>query len=180
MQKGIIGIIIIGLIAAGGFLLWRAQTAELPTSEVPEDMASETERQNENGGFGLIDSPDIVVDLTASNFQFSQTEIRVKQGDIVRINFTNDAGTHDFRLDEFRATLPALEAGDDAAVTFVASEVGTFEYYSSVGTDREMGMVGSLIIEEVAANEAVDNATTTETETEAEVELEAETETTLD
>lgn len=178
MQKGIIGIIIIALMAAGGFLLWRAQTAELPQEE--SEMTAENESANEESGFGITDTPDVVVDIAGSNFQFSQTEIRVAQGDIVRINFTSNAGAHDFRLDEFDVAIPVLETGDSAAVTFVAETPGTFEYYSSAGTDREMGMTGSLVVEEAPVSEAVDDETPTETEPETETEIEVETETTLD
>lgn len=155
MQKGIIFGIIILLVAAGGFLLWRAQTATLP-AETGNDE-EQTTREVELGGeeAEITDEPDVVVDVAGTNFAFSEKEIRVKAGDIVRINFTNEGSMpHDFVLDEFGARTPVLQTGESASVTFVAEEAGTFEYYCSVGMHRQMGMVGTLIVEETTSVEA--------------------------
>ncbi|MBI5421987.1 dienelactone hydrolase family protein [Candidatus Peregrinibacteria bacterium] len=73
--------------------------------------------------------------------------LRVKQGDTVRIEFTNTKGFHDWVLDEFNARTPQLQAGASATVEFVADKKGTFEYYCSVGSHRAMGMKGNLIVE---------------------------------
>ncbi len=86
-------------------------------------------------------------EVTASDFAYSMNEIRVSVGDTVNIMFRNLEGNHDLVIDELNVRTPILSAGQDAEVSFVASEPGTYEYYCSVGEHRAMGMVGKLIIE---------------------------------
>ena len=86
--------------------------------------------------------------LAGSNFKFSLTEIRVKRGDTVRINLTADQGFHDWAVDEFNARTQQVGSGATSTVEFVADKVGSFEYYCSVGEHRQLGMVGTLIVEE--------------------------------
>lgn len=93
------------------------------------------------------DSQAVVFNLTGKNFAFSQTEIRVKEGDTVTIKFSSTEGYHDWMLDEFDAKTERVQAGDSAEVTFVAGKAGTYEYYCSVGNHRAQGMVGKLIVE---------------------------------
>lgn len=89
-----------------------------------------------------------VFEVTGKNFSFSTSEIRVKKGDTVVINFESTDGFHDWVLDEFNARTSKVQPGTPTSVTFVAEEAGTFEYYCSVGNHRQQGMVGTLIVEE--------------------------------
>lgn len=84
--------------------------------------------------------------VTAGSFYFSPKTLSVNKGDTVKINFVNSGGMHDWRLDEFNAKTPVLQSGQSASITFVADKSGTFEYYCSVGTHRQMGMVGTLTV----------------------------------
>lgn len=91
-----------------------------------------------------------VVEFTVagSNFKFSPAEMRVKQGDIVRVTLTNDdTMSHDWRLDEFNAATKVIKSGERDTIEFVAEQAGEYEYYCSVGRHRQMGMVGKLIVE---------------------------------
>ena len=88
-----------------------------------------------------------IFNITGRNFAFSQTEIRVKKGDKVKINFSSVDGFHDWTINEFNAQTTQVNAGGSASVEFVANQAGTFEFYCSVGRHREMGMVGKLIVE---------------------------------
>src|SRR3989338_16620 len=50
--------------------------------------------------------PDVTFEITGGNFRFfldgvESPELKVKQGDRVRVVFTNEEGFHDFVLDEF-------------------------------------------------------------------------------
>lgn len=85
--------------------------------------------------------------VEASNFAFSLKEIKVKQGDRVRITVTNKGGFHDWKLDEFSLATKQLQADQSETIEFVADKRGTFEYYCSVGQHRAMGMKGNLIVE---------------------------------
>jgi len=88
-----------------------------------------------------------VFNITGHNFTFSQTEIRVKEGDTVTINFSSTDGFHDWVVDEFAVATARVNTGDSTSVTFVADKAGTYEYYCSVGSHRANGMVGTLIVE---------------------------------
>ena len=85
--------------------------------------------------------------ITGKNFEYNIDEIRVKKGDTVTVNFASTDGFHNWGVDEFMAVTKKVRPGTMTSVTFVANKVGTFEYYCSVGSHRENGMVGKLIVE---------------------------------
>lgn len=108
------------------------------------------------GGCALQDTTDVgersgegVVEFTviARNMSFSPRELRVREGDIVRITFENAQGYHNFVLDEFDIKTDEINAGESRVVEFVADKVGTFEFYCGVPSHRQMGMVGTFIVE---------------------------------
>lgn len=85
--------------------------------------------------------------VTGKAFSFTPSEIKVKKGDTVKIVFTNQQGSHDWVVDEFSARTKVLSSGQTETIQFVANKTGTFEYYCSVGTHRQLGMKGKLIVE---------------------------------
>ncbi len=86
--------------------------------------------------------------VVASSFQFNPAEIRVKMGDTVQVALTNNSTMpHDFKIDELNVETKTITNGQVDTVMFVANKKGTFEYYCSVGTHRQQGMVGKLIVE---------------------------------
>ncbi|OGY46162.1 MAG: hypothetical protein A2731_01145 [Candidatus Buchananbacteria bacterium RIFCSPHIGHO2_01_FULL_39_8] len=85
--------------------------------------------------------------LTAKNFSFSQQEIRVEKGDKVKIVLISEQGFHDWTIDKFNARTSQINTGQTSEVEFIADKAGLFEYYCSIGTHRQMGMVGKLIVE---------------------------------
>jgi VCBS repeat-containing protein len=85
--------------------------------------------------------------LTASNFKFSATELRVQRGNTVKLTLKNAEGRHDWNVDEFNAATQVLQAGQEETISFTADKTGSFEYYCSVGTHRQMGMKGTLVVE---------------------------------
>ncbi len=85
--------------------------------------------------------------ISAKPFEFSMKEIRVKKGDKVKINLTVAQGMHDWVVDEFSARTKIIQTGQSDSVEFVADKTGTYEYYCSVPTHRQQGMVGKLIVE---------------------------------
>lgn len=92
-------------------------------------------------------APDIVIELSGTNFAFSEKEIRVKEGQTVKVVFTSAQGFHDWVVNEFNAATEKVRDGGVTEVTFVADKKGEYEYYCSVGAHRQMGMVGKLIVE---------------------------------
>ena len=172
-----IAISLIAIIAVGvalWFLLQGTEPTNTDTADTTENVTEESEGDsvsNEEGAteddtssgtdigmeFPIVDSDtDVSVDADADvrvfnvggeNFSFGVREIRVQEGDTVTVNFTSNGGFHDFSVDEFDARSERVNAGQSSSVTFVADQRGTFEYYCSVGNHRQMGMVGTLIVE---------------------------------
>jgi plastocyanin len=90
----------------------------------------------------------VVINVTGENFRFLPNTITVKKGQTVKINFESTMGFHDFVVDEFSAKTTQVNTGATTSVEFVADQVGSFEYYCSVGQHRANGMVGTLIVTE--------------------------------
>lgn len=93
------------------------------------------------------EAPHVVIDVAGVDFEYDVKEIKVKKGDTVTINFKSDEGFHDWVVDEFSAATKRVNEGGETSVTFVADKVGTFQFYCSVMSHREMGMVGYLVVE---------------------------------
>lgn len=159
-MKFILSLFAIGAIALAGWYLLNSDTASIPEeNEVFED--TESMDDNEANGVDTTDTDDatsedtedessddeVVFDVTGSNFEFDTEEIRVSEGDTVTINFTSTGGMHDWVVDEFDAATEIVNEGESTSVTFVADEAGSYEFYCSVGSHRDMGMVGELIVE---------------------------------
>lgn len=92
-------------------------------------------------------SKTVNVTVVGKNFSFDPGTIKVKKGDAVKITFKNQTGSHDWVVDEFNARTKVIQGGETDTITFVANKTGTFEYYCSVGSHRQMGMKGSLVVE---------------------------------
>jgi plastocyanin len=116
-------------------------TDETTGRELPETVGSldnKAPSKDENA---------VAFTVNGGNFYFKPNIIKVKQGDTVTVTFKNDEGFHDFVLNEFNVKTKQVSAGAEQVVTFVADKKGSFEYYCSVGTHRQMGMKGTLVVE---------------------------------
>ena len=49
-------------------------------------------------------------------------------------------------IDEYGAATKQGQAPFEEVIEFTADKTGSFEYYCSVGTHRQMGMKGTLIV----------------------------------
>jgi cytochrome c oxidase subunit 2 len=154
MKKLIILIIVVAVIAIGGYYIANQNS---PVANEPGDAMNEeggameepggTAMENEPGG-AMMEGEVKNFNVTATNFRFSEAEMRVKKGDTVRITLNVQEGFHDWVIDEFSARTQQMQAGGTQTIEFVADQTGQFEYYCSVGQHRQMGMVGTLIVEE--------------------------------
>ena len=90
----------------------------------------------------------IISNITGVDYAYDIKQIKVKKGDTVTINFKSDSGFHDLVIDALRVATKRVNEGEGVtSVTFVADTVGTFQYYCTVMSHRQMGMVGYLIVE---------------------------------
>jgi len=69
--------------------------------------------------------------LTGKNFRFfiddnESPDIKVKQGDKVRIEFTSTQGFHDWVVNEFDASTKRVNVGELTFVEFIADKKGMF------------------------------------------------------
>ena len=120
-----------------------------PEEEMDNDMVHEQTGTIEVGTEVQVGG-ETVKEFTVSgtNCAYSVKEMRVKKGDRVRVNFTSENGFHDWVIDEIPgAKTGKYNTGGSETIEFTATEAGTFEYYCSVGTHRQMGMVGKFIVE---------------------------------
>lgn len=163
---------IIIAVAGLAFVLAGAGCNKQPASNTPDNTTPTTNKQPQNpnsnaggtniqvtipapvqananvqAGANVSTSQTKTFNVEGGMFYFNPKEIRVKQGDTVRIVFTNKEGFHDWTIDEFNARTTQIAAGKTETIQFVADKTGTFEYYCSVGNHRAMGMKGNLIVE---------------------------------
>src|SRR3989344_1032947 len=148
MNNKIIVVVVIAVLAIGGFLLFKNRglaPAEIETRSnmpVPRSDVEETEVVEEAGQTNPTSIKEFSIDEVP--FSLSPSTITVNRGDTVRITVKNKQGTHDLKIDEFNASTRVLNVGEEQIITFVADKVGVFEYYCSVGNHRAQGMVGTL------------------------------------
>ena len=154
-MKAIIFLIAVVIIGVVGFVFF-GETTEAPTTTEAEVMNMEDEVTEEETSILDVEvstdaevavGNEVVLTLDAFNFGYSESEIRVKEGDTVTINLTSSDGFHDWVVDEFNAATGKIQEGGETSVTFVADKSGTYEFYCSVGSHRANGMVGTLIVE---------------------------------
>jgi len=120
---------------------------EAGSIESPTMDPGNTNDNNTGSDSTMTDEDVKVFNLDASNFKYDVTRIDVKKGAKVKIVLSNSEGFHDWVLDEFNAKTEQIQAGQTTSVEFNADKSGTFEYYCSVGNHRQLGMVGTLIVE---------------------------------
>ncbi len=165
MSKLIIGAVIVAAIA--GYLLMRenpkaAEEAMDHTADMAHDsmVAAGEKAIDKATGAATQVAVDAAKKMNAPVKEFSMTsyyddtgvwfsvkELKVKQGDLVRIKVTNTKGMHDFNLDEFGISKVETPLNQEVIIEFVANKTGTFEYYCSKPNHRAKGHWGKLIVE---------------------------------
>lgn len=144
-------LLIIGVVLSTQRDTQPAEMSPQPTSMENSMMESAMPEGSASGDSMVqgITSEDGVTTVTmeAGAFYYSVEEIRVKQGDTVRIVMTSKDMMHDFTIDELDVKSEVARAGETITVEFTADKVGEFEYYCSVGQHRSQGQVGTIVVE---------------------------------
>jgi len=152
MIKLFVTLIVLGLAVVGGLFLYNS-TMKATGSIVDEfeNVVDTLEIDNvEINTIGGTDAKTFV--LTGENFKYfmddiENPEIKVSEGDLVRVEFSSVGGFHDWVLEEFGAATEKVGEDGKTYVEFVADKKGTYEYYCSVGQHRENGMKGVFVVE---------------------------------
>ncbi len=85
--------------------------------------------------------------ITAHQFSFTPSEVRVKLGEKIRLVAQSTDVTHGLSIPAFNVNL-TLEPGKEATAEFVADQKGTFPFFcNSFCGSGHAGMSGSLIVE---------------------------------
>lgn len=158
-MKNILYIIIVLILIVGGVYFFGSKKAEAPenSTELQEELGEEnasTPITNETPAPGSEVDEKVVTEqgvkeftVEGKNFAFVPNQIKVKKGDKVKIIFKNTEGFHDFKVDEYGVATKQFKSPGTEAIEFTADKAGSFEYYCSVGSHRQMGMKGALVVE---------------------------------
>ena len=91
------------------------------------------------------------IKMTAKKYEFNPGEIRVKQGERIRLLITATDRKHGIRIKELGVRKVELPKGEETAVEFVADKAGEFEFKCAVRCGWRHGrMKGKLIVEPVS------------------------------
>jgi len=149
MNNKVITVVVIVILIAGGFILFKSKSVAPTQVELDNNMPVPGSNTDDTVVVDVNVDPTLSIrefSVSAAPYSFSTKTITVNKGDTVKITLKNTQGTHDLKIDAFNAGTRVLNAGEEQMITFVADKVGSFEYYCSVGNHRAMGMVGTLIV----------------------------------
>ena len=89
----------------------------------------------------------VEIQMTAKNFEFSPSTVRVKQGDHVKLIITSLDRKHGIQIEAYNIK-EKLPKGEPVTVEFTADKAGTFPFKCSVFCGMGHGkMKGELIVE---------------------------------
>ncbi|HEX7017664.1 MAG TPA: cupredoxin domain-containing protein [Patescibacteria group bacterium] len=147
----LVAVIGIGVVVArGGNSDTQMENTPSPEAATDVMMQAETMETTEAAPEAMMESESEVrtINLEAGSFYYKPDVIRVKKGETVRLVMNSVDMMHDFNIEELGVKLPITRAGETNTVEFTANEIGSFEYYCSVGNHRAQGQTGTLIVEE--------------------------------
>lgn len=144
----LIAVIVIVVLAGFGYMVMnsnKSATTEMTAEPTvaPKGGEAMTDEAMTGEAMGEVRT----IEVEGGSFYYKPNEIRVKKGEKVKIVLNSVSMMHDFVIDELDVRTPIIKSGETATVEFTADQVGTFEYYCSVGQHRAQGMVGTLIVE---------------------------------
>lgn len=140
-NMGIFGGILVFLIVIGGGAFFLSNN-----NPVKKDQATPATPTGGTIEGAVSEGEGTTIQVEGGGFYFKPNEIRVKKGERVKIVFTNAGGVHNFVIDEFSVASDKISSGQ-TTVEFTPDKTGTFEFYCNIGSHRQMGMKGNLIVE---------------------------------
>jgi len=137
MNRAVVGVFVVLIVLVGGVYFFNSSSSTMMGNVIADNSG------NENVKVFSVDSSHLRFYIDG----VENPEIRVKEGDKVRIDFKSSEGFHDWKLDEFNAATEKVNPGSSSSVEFVANKKGIFGYYCSVGQHRKNGMKGVFVVE---------------------------------
>lgn len=128
------------LLITGGFFLFRNQRLTLSKIDNKKNLAP-VNNQLVNG------QPIKEMTIIAKKWQFDPKEIRVKQGERLKLRVKSVDVDHGFALSAFGID-QTISAGKETVIEFVADRKGEFPFFCSVYCgEGHSGMRGKLVVE---------------------------------
>lgn len=149
----ILGLLVLLIIGGGAIVLNARSKLPSPNPQTPIAQATPTRKptsqptQQSGSNEAMPNQSVKTFTIEGSSFQFQPSQIQVKKGDTVKIIFKSTDSLHNLIIDEFNVATKTIPVGQSDQVQFVASKTGTFDYYCSVDSHRDSGMVGKLIVQ---------------------------------
>lgn len=155
MDKKLIILAIIVILAVGGYFTWKAMSGSysLPTGQADETQMTNTENQNIGNSAltGDAQMPVKEVSVTATEFAFSPKEISVKPGQTVKLTLVNNGNyNHDFSIEKLGVKTKVISKGQSDTIQFTAPAVPGDYPLSAICTipgHKEAGMTFSFKVE---------------------------------
>jgi cytochrome c oxidase subunit 2 len=148
----IIAVIIV--IALGVFVFSFRQKDEgaMAPTEAPQGAGNTPEKftppTTPPPGMASADAPVREITIQASNWKLDPSEVRVKEGDRVKITLQGISGAHAIAIPELGVKSATVHAGETTTVEFVADKKGTFSFKCSVFCgEGHSDMTGNLMVE---------------------------------
>ncbi|HZZ99223.1 MAG TPA: plastocyanin/azurin family copper-binding protein [Candidatus Paceibacterota bacterium] len=151
-MKTFIIVLIIVVLAVAGYFLWRGQASDnLVLSPSPSASLSPTASASVSPS--ASSSPANSTASTVKNitvdgrsFSFNPSTITVNKGDTVNLTFMDEGGNHNLFIEGYNLKTATISGGQSQTLHFVADKTGTFQFYCTVDSHRELGMVGTLTV----------------------------------
>lgn len=140
-----LGVVAAILVAGVVFLGRGSGSKEVSPTGVPLTPTPSLQASDE-----LTQTTDTVkeITVTAKEFSFSPASISLKVGDKVKLTLKNEGKMeHNFVIDELEVETVMVGPGEEDTVEFEVTEEMQATYYCSVGSHRQLGMEGKLIVE---------------------------------
>lgn len=147
-RKMLFGVGVVIAVVVSVVLLMNRGNSAVDQVATSENSDSEVANSANEPDATIADSDLVELAVEGGMFYFDPATLVVKQGQKVRLTFTNVEGMHDFIIDELNVATDIIQAGESTIVEFTApSTPGSYKYYCSVTNHRQMGMEGVLTIE---------------------------------
>jgi len=141
----IIGIVILVAVVGGGIAYSQMGAGSKMDEQAPQDTMQKESADDEGA---MMDEEMQVVEIEAGSFYYKPNVMTVKKGQKVKIVMNSVSMMHNFVIDELGVEMPITKDGETGTVEFTADQVGSFEYYCSVGNHRAEGQVGTITVTE--------------------------------
>ena len=87
--------------------------------------------------------------VDAFDFGYSSSSLNAKVGQEVTVTLNNTGtGSHNFVIDALGVNSGVISGGETTTFTFTPDQAGSFEFYCSIGSHKNMGMLGTLVVSE--------------------------------